>query len=368
MPEIKLRYLFKSGRTERLQDGGRLPTEFFYGLVQLRDAGFGVDMMDERDLGLGGKPSLAWTALSRASVFLTGIHAWAVFRLFLNRKRFNEAATVVVVNNAFGLACAVLHRLGLIRSQVIFLAMGLLAESTPARIRWIYGGILGSIVVAAISKGERDHISQALPAIPVHYLSFGVDMKFWGKGQSVPAKDYVLSIGNDPHRDFATLIHAWRPEYPVLKIVTSLPVDIGNATNIEIIKGDWRTNILSDEAIRSLIQESLFVVIPLHPTFQPSGQSVCLQAMACEKAVILTHIAGLWDAELMRDGQTCRLVPPGDALALGTAIQGLLHDPERLRALGRSAREVVECHLNTDMMARALARLAGLSFDAGGTR
>jgi glycosyltransferase involved in cell wall biosynthesis len=140
---------------------------------------------------------------------------------------------------------------------------------------------------------------------------------------------------------------------PVLKIVTNLPVPAG-PSNIEIIHGDWRAQVLTDEAIRDLYQAARFVVVPLRDTVQPSGQSVCLQAMACGKAVIVSDIAGLWNRELMIDGETLLLSPPGDVVALRDRVMRLVTNADLACRLGQAGRRVVETHLNTGSLADSL--------------
>ena len=166
-----------------------------------------------------------------------------------------------------------------------------------------------------------------------------------------------MSIGNDRHRDYATLVRAWRPDFPELRIVTRLPVAAHLPANVKVMVGDWRTQRLSDSTLRDLVRGSRFVVVPVRDTLQPSGQSACLQAMACGKAVVLSDIAGLWDRGLMRDGENCILVPPGDAEGLGRTVQELIDNPVRAQAIGRAARRTVEEHLNVDAMAQAIHEL-----------
>jgi glycosyltransferase involved in cell wall biosynthesis len=62
---------------------------------------------------------------------------------------------------------------------------------------------------------------------------------------------------------------------------------------------------------------------------------VALEAMAEGKPVIAARSGGLVD--LVADGRTGLLVPPGDQRALGAAIRQLLEDAERRLALGRAA-------------------------------
>ncbi len=64
-----------------------------------------------------------------------------------------------------------------------------------------------------------------------------------------------------------------------------------------------------------------------------------LEAMALETPVVASRVGGL--AEVLRDGRTGLLVPPGDVPALRTACRRLLKDPGLARSLGRAAREEV---------------------------
>ena len=105
-----------------------------------------------------------------------------------------------------------------------------------------------------------------------------------------------------------------------------------------------------------------FVVVPVRQTIQPSGQSVCLQAMSCGKAVIMSDIDGLWERGLMSDGETCVLVPCGSVPALHSAAAGLLARPSHAARIGKAARKVVENHLNVEAMASSMRKLvSGLS-------
>ena len=352
-------FLFKSGRAARLASPGVYPTEFFYGYLELGALGWPVGMLDEEDLGIRNPLPLPGRLLAVLGRALGGLPIAALPSLARpeNLRRLNQATAIVATTNSFGVGAAILKRLGFLKPELLFLAMGLAHRPMSPWLAWWYRSILRGTRILSISREEREVLSRALGAsVPVDYLPFGVDEGFWQQGE--PGDDgYVLSIGNDQSRDYATLLAAWRPQDPPLRIVTSLAVPAAPA-NVEIIKGDWRTQILSDEQVRRLYQRARFVVLPIRETLQPSGQSACLQAMACGKAVVFSDIQGLWDRQLMVDGETLLLARPGDPADLRRAIDMLLASPALAAKLGGNARRVIAEHLNVRMMAAKLAAYA----------
>lgn len=75
----------------------------------------------------------------------------------------------------------------------------------------------------------------------------------------------------------------------------------------------------------------------LVPSLREGLPIVALEAMAAGLPVVASRIAGL--PEAVADGETGVLVPPGDAVALAGAVDGLLADPDRLGAMGAAGRE-----------------------------
>jgi glycosyltransferase involved in cell wall biosynthesis len=68
--------------------------------------------------------------------------------------------------------------------------------------------------------------------------------------------------------------------------------------------------------------------------------NVILEAMACGKPAVTTNVGGC--AELVVEGETGFLVPPGDEAALAERLLRLLRDPALRRRLGAAARERVQ--------------------------
>src|SRR5437762_3732478 len=83
------------------------------------------------------------------------------------------------------------------------------------------------------------------------------------------------------------------------------------------------------------------------------------QAFAVGTPVVASTVGG--SPELVRDGETGRLVPPGDARALAAAMLELVSDPARARALGRAGQQLAaECYSLDASMALTTSVYRGL--------
>ncbi len=91
---------------------------------------------------------------------------------------------------------------------------------------------------------------------------------------------------------------------------------------------------------------SVFVMPSYYETFGIS----CLEAMAFGLPVVATRAGGL--PEVVEDGVTGLLVPPGDPQALADAIRRLLADPELRRRMGQAGRERVVAEFTADRVVR----------------
>jgi glycosyltransferase involved in cell wall biosynthesis len=352
---MRITYLYRSGRKSRLAEPGEGPTEFFYGYQQLRAKCLDVHILEDADIGMAPPLSPLPRLIGKLSAILGGLPVGMAAGLLMGRHchRLKDAGCLVATTNGMGMALAMARACGRLKAPVLLLAMGLLPHR-PSRLQlWLYRRLAKHISIACISRGEAEFLSKLFPGEDIPYIPFGVDHRFWLQTDGLGASDYALAIGNDLARDWGTLVAAWRPDFPTLKIVTNLTIP-AHGSNIEVIRGDWRTQVFSDEEIRDLYRGARFVIVPLHDTIQPAGQSACLQAMACGRPVILSSIMGLWDRDLMQDGVNVLFVAPHDVAALTEAASRLLFDAKLCERIGRNARARVESDFNTDAMAAAL--------------
>jgi glycosyltransferase involved in cell wall biosynthesis len=78
----------------------------------------------------------------------------------------------------------------------------------------------------------------------------------------------------------------------------------------------------------------------VHPSLRDGMPNAVLEAMACEKAVIATHVGGVSD--VIKDSENGLTVPANDAESLSKAIINVLEDESLRCRLGKSARETIQ--------------------------
>lgn len=362
MESVRIAFLFTSGRKNRIEqvEEKKSPSEFFYGALELKKLGYAVSLLEYADFGFEETPSYR-TRVVRKIFSLFGKRDW-LFQA-LNRSSslelLNSFSVVIATTNWYGSVLSRLAAQGKLRAKILFLPMGVLDINAKEKEAEKIRVELAQCINALISKEELSFLQQKFPSIArtMHYLPFGVDTTFWSASNTKSSERYVLSIGNDKHRDYETLVRAWKPDYPTLKIITKLPITTAIPANVQVLRGDWKNQVFSDIDIRNIMSGALFGIIPLKQTIQPAGQSACLQIMACGRPVVISKIAGLWDVEAMSHGKTCLLPLPASTSELQKNIELLLSDSAKREMLASAAKKVVDEKFTTVAMANALAAI-----------
>jgi glycosyltransferase involved in cell wall biosynthesis len=80
-----------------------------------------------------------------------------------------------------------------------------------------------------------------------------------------------------------------------------------------------------------------------------------IEAAAMARPVVATAVDGT--PEVVREGETGRLVPPADAPALARALLELLRDPDAARRMGQAGRALALERFDLDRQVEATARV-----------
>ncbi|MGA9597974.1 MAG: glycosyltransferase, partial [Acidimicrobiia bacterium] len=177
-------------------------------------------------------------------------------------------------------------------------------------------------------------------------------------------RGYVIYAGRlAPPKGLETLIAAWDVgglDIP-LKIAGEGPLKhvvvqaAATNPNIEFL-GE-----VTPEETSALVGDAMFSNVPT-VGIETFGR-VAAESLAKGTPVIATAHGGL--AEIVANGETGILFPPGDVSALVSAVKTLAADPERLRAMRTAARQDF---LRRYAGSRVLARWVDLYREVGGKR
>jgi len=328
---MKVCFVYLPGRQERFGDAmsGRIPTEFFYGAVEMKQGGCDVTVLDVFEHPRGA----AWRLLNRF-VKPRCLPVKTYFGVIESTGRMlGELArhdVVVATTPGIAFSLGIWRLLGRMRVPVVGIHCGVLNYASNRIRDGISRRILAGQYVQLFGDGELEPMKKHfwLPDCRIEVNHFGIDQNFWRPAQEEGARGYALSVGNDANRDYELLadVAEAMPDRRFI-VVTDRTIERELPPNFELRSGSWRSSDISDSNLRDLYRGADCVVLALKPSFQPSGQSVALQAAACGAPVVVSDTDGLWDSERIRSASnTMVLVEQGSVGAMVEAINNLSRD------------------------------------------
>lgn len=208
-------------------------------------------------------------------------------------------------------------------------------DTSPRPVRWLIRGTLtGAAAVVALGGRWAAHLQEIAPGARVTTIPNAVAIA--GQNEQPGAGDpvRVLFLGEigDRKGTFA-LLDAWTdvvaavaPGSVHLTVAGDREVDraraaidrLGLSSIVEL--RPWQ----SPDEVDSLLRASHVLVLPSQSEGQPMA---ILEAMAHGLCVVASDVGGIPD--LIDDGVSGVLVPPGDTAALAAALRGVVTDHER---------------------------------------
>jgi glycosyltransferase involved in cell wall biosynthesis len=249
-------------------------------------------------------------------------------------------------------------RLRRLRAVVINYGLNLIARrSSPGRRRLLRASLQSASSIVCLGESQREELLEVTEVGPARVCTvlFGIDERFFTPSRR-PESGYVLSVGRDLARDYATFAAAVNGlDTRVVVVAEERNVaELRLPANVEVRRG------LSYPELRDLYAGAACVVIPVRRDGYPygseaSGLTAFLEASACGRPVVASERAILRD--YLEPERTGLLVPPEDPEALREAVERSLDDRERAADLGRASRAAVEERFTTRHLAARLAPL-----------
>ena len=156
----------------------------------------------------------------------------------------------------------------------------------------------------------------------------------------------ILFVGrpDDKNKGFRYLLQALRlldGVLPYQLTVVQPPGSRGAAQLVQQLEFKGRLNYLEGLSAEQLVRTYARAQLLVSPSLYEGFGLPAAEALACATPVVATTAGAL--REIVEDGVSGLLVPPGNVEALAEAIRTLLEDPQRCRAMGEAgARRVRE--------------------------
>lgn len=213
-----------------------------------------------------------------------------------------------------------------------------------------------SRIICISSEQRVDLINLGIPEARLVYIPFGIDADFF-RPTRAHEEDFILSVGRDAGRDYETLIKA-ASRLPYRFVIVASPRNISEEWDIPA-----NVTILYDQdsmTIRDLYQRARLVVVTSKTVAVPqgsdcSGQTVILDALASQKAVVTTHRS--WVSDYFIPGEDLSVVPVGDIDGLVRELEALFSDSARRQRLADSGHQKVSRLYTSQVFAQAIDRL-----------
>lgn len=372
---LRILFIHAGGRRERLlrfEQGEVMPTDFFYGLPELRAMGHRVDLLELSDLQPKENTfKFRWAKFkdSRRAARTLMPHCE---RLFSGDKTIYGKYDLIIAGTEY-IALGMTDLIGRQCAPMLFVAMGMHSKPMlhlPAghkgrqlaskRYNTLLKRSAGALYLGA---PERDFAARRFSGVngKLNFTPFGIDTDFWTPGpEGQTRQGNVLFVGNDTNRDIECFLEVARsmPKQRFTAITSRLKGMADIPTNLKVIEGHWKKEILTDEQIRDQYRGAEAVIMPINDTLQPSGQSVALQSMACGTPVLISDFPGFWDKKGHRDGENIIFVKDNTPESFTTSLSSLLKDCDRRLAIGKQARELVLDKYTINHFAQSINRVA----------
>jgi starch synthase len=236
--------------------------------------------------------------------------------------------------------------------------------------------IESAAAVIAVSQGMAADIRVSYPAVPadrVHVIYNGIDATQYrpDNGRDVldrfgidPGEPSVVFVGRvTRQKGLPVLLRAAEWIDPSAQLVlcagqadtAELQAEVtGLVEHLRASRSGviWLPGMLAKSEVIQILSHATVFVCPSE--YEPLG-IVNLEAMACGCAVVASAVGGI--PEVVADGETGRLVPPGDERALAAAVNELIANPAMAAEFGARGRKRAVDEFSWDKIA---AQTAGL--------
>jgi len=197
--------------------------------------------------------------------------------------------------------------------------------------------------VIANSEGLRGLATNFDPTVPIQVISNGVNSNQFHVSIRQWEPPVLLTVGRLVHQKGIDVLFRGLASLKEMDWKLMVVGDGKDRNQLEMLTTKLeihdRVEFVGWQPRDALIDYYQAANLYVHPSHDEGMSNAILEAMACGLPVLATDVSG--NIEVILDGKTGMLIPPGDSHSLRQVLKELLIDPERRRAFGTAGRERV---------------------------
>ncbi len=236
--------------------------------------------------------------------------------------------------------------------------------------QWVLRNVQAVLPVSAPLSDYA--ISQGAEPRRIHVIPNGVDPAVFRPAPRRPEIRRRWNLGDGPILGFVGGLRPWHDVQILPPLLSRLPsaklVIVGDGPLREELQAEFHrlgldsrvlmTGLLPHEEVPPLIREFDVALVPYARTehrfyFSPLK---LFESLACGVPVVAAGLEQI--SEILSNGETGLLYPPGDLEALAGACHRLLGDPATRERIGRAGSELARTRYTWDQNARRVTELA----------
>lgn len=366
----KITYIFSGNRKKNYESNSIQAKEFYYGLTSFAEENKTVDIIEFSHNNKNHKWLLTFIDKVLNKFFSLPFY---MSRLVSskNYKKLKKTDELFLVNESVG--CSALPLLIMLKifskTNISLFVMGLYSKkikySSMKRAHFLIIKILVFFVdnVIFLGKAEMERASS------IHkknkkkftYIPFSTDTEFWKNNENLDLSknEKIIFVGNDGNRDFDLVLNliSIMKDQKFIVVSSSNKFNTLDNPNVELFKGFWGCEDLSDEHLKNLYSSSRLTLIPLKESYQPSGQSVALQSMSLGIPVLITNTSGFWDREEFLENQNIFFIEDNNPNKWASKISLISNNQNLLQKVAKNAKNTVTRNYGLDSFYNKLLKL-----------
>lgn len=342
----RITYIFTTSRINRLNNSD-YADEFFYGLRHLKNK-YKYEIIEFKHTERYS---------SRVEYFISKLISLPLYIFsineYKNRKIFKKTDELFLVSESTAFAALpflVLYKKKYKIKTNLFV-MGLYSKKLNfSKFKFLHNLLISFLSnyidkFYFLGKGELDRAKNISKNFNnMEFLPFCIDTDFWNiKKLNLNNNKYILFIGNDGNRDYKKVYEIAKkmPDMKFVFVTKNKLLVNANLQNVEVFDGTWGSNNITDLKLLEIYSNAKLVILPLLNTFQPSGQSVSLQAMSLGIPVMISLTDGFWDIEKFSNYKNIIFIESNSSDSWINEINNAYRDNELLQIISKNAKDLV---------------------------